>query len=94
MNYKAQLKGWAIDRAIEFKKIDPEANIFDLAGELIEYCYTPDKDMEGHISYLFELVRKLGDETKIDAIIGALDHIKEDMRRAEMMKNSSVVANA
>lgn len=84
MNYKAQLKGWCVDRAIEARKAGfdvPDALAY--AETLGDYCYVPDKDLDDHIAYLFDLVRAYADEQKIDAIIGTLDHIKSELVKTE-----------
>lgn len=89
MNYKSQLKGWAVDRIIETWKIFPPSqggNIVEMistqADALAEYAYVPREDLESTAKDLFELVRKSPpNESSIDALIGTLEHIKEDRRR-------------
>lgn len=85
MNYKSQLKGWAIDRIIEAKKagIEPEiVKLTDLqkaADDLAAYAYVPREDLESTAKDLFELVRNApAGESSVDALIGTLEHIKND----------------
>lgn len=88
MNYKAQLKGWCVDRAIEASKAGlVTGDILDYADKLSEYCYVADKDLDDHIAYTFELVRNYADEQKIDAIIGTLEHIKDDLVRNKAVEH-------
>lgn len=101
MNYKSQLKGWAVDRVIEFWKASPGGEfkgdfdkpesvvhvtpVRDLselkkqADDLAAYAYVPREDLESTAKDLFELVRNAGPgESSIDAMIGTLEHIKND----------------
>ena len=83
MNYKSQLKGWGIDRAIELAKANgskPDVGeITKLADELAAYAYVPREDLESTAKDLFELVRNApANEASIAALIGTLEHIKAD----------------
>lgn len=90
MNYKAQLKGWCVDRITELWKVTtpfsgqevPIRNLTELmrqADILADYAYVPSKDMEDTASYLFDLVRKSPPgEARINALIGTLEHIQSD----------------
>lgn len=85
MNYKSQLRGWAVDRVIELWKIAPEVlsyertlgKLQEQADNLSAYAYVPREDLESTAKDLFELVRNApANESSIDALIGTLDHIK------------------
>lgn len=86
MNYKSQLRGWAVDRVIEIKKANGIADVHlsleqlkHQADELAAYAYIPREDLESTAKDLFELVRNApANEASIDALIGTLEHIKND----------------
>jgi len=83
MNYKSQLKGWAIDRVIELAKANGSkptlGEVQKMATELADYCYVPREDLESTAKDLFELVRNAAaGESSVDALIGTLEHIKAD----------------
>lgn len=83
MNYKSQLRGWAIDRVIELAKANgskPDlTDIMEQAKDLAAYAYIVREDLESTAKDLFELVRNSKpNEASIDALIGTLEHIKQD----------------
>lgn len=85
MNYKSQLKGWAVDRVIELYKAEgklvgrPLDVLMKDADVLADYCYIPVKDLESHAEDLFELVRNAPEgEDRIDALLATLEKIKND----------------
>lgn len=94
MNYKSQLKGWAVDRVIEAKKagyylqitsptqMTDETTLEDLlkaADELSAYAYVPREDLESTAKELFELVRSApANESMVSALISTLDRIRLD----------------
>jgi len=85
MNYKSQLRGWAVDRAIEAHKsgamvLDGSYNkLIKAADDLLLYAYVAREDLESTAKYLFELVRNAEPgQASIDALIGTLEHIKQD----------------
>lgn len=83
MNYKSQLKGWAVDRAIEMYKaggITPDVDtVKGVAEKLVEYAYVEEEDLDNAAAYLFDRVRNApAGQSKIDALIGTLEHIKAD----------------
>ncbi len=91
MNYKSQLKGWAIDRVIELAKANGAksdlAAIMADADTLAAYAYVPREDMESTAKDLFELVRNAPPEqSSIEALIGTLEHIREDRIRNQVDK--------
>lgn len=91
MNYKSQLKGWAIDRIIEAKKagILPEiasmGELQNAATGLAAYAYVPREDLESTAKELFELIRIApAGQSSVDALIGTLEHIREDRIRQQI----------
>lgn len=83
MNYKSQLKGWAIDRVIELAKANgakPDLEtVKEQAEGLAAYAYEPSADLEATAKELFDLVRNApSGESKLDALLGTLEHIKND----------------
>lgn len=85
MNYKSQLKGWAVDRVIEAARAEALnlngtlTSIMETADQLAEYAYVPREDLESTAKDLFELVRNApSNESSIDALIGTLEHIRAD----------------
>lgn len=84
MNYKSQLKGWAVDRAIEHQKScaaygKTTEDLLAIADKLLAYAYIPREDLESTAKDLFELVRNAeSGQASIDALVGTLEHIKND----------------
>lgn len=83
MNYKSQLKGWAVDRVIEMYKaggVQPSLKtVMAEAEELAAYAYVESEALEDCAKTLFDLVRNApAGEAKIDALLGTLEHIKAD----------------
>ncbi len=84
MNYKSQLKAWAIDQVSKLSKESELAvgSIEDAivhAEKLLAYAYIPREDLESTAKDLFELVRNAPPgESSVDALIGTLEHIKAD----------------
>lgn len=90
MNYKSQLKGWAVDRVIEFYKVNGKPTLeikqgpsLDIlmadADKLSAYAYVPREDLESTAKELFELVRSApANESMVSALIGTLDRIRLD----------------
>lgn len=83
MNYKSQLKGWAVDRVIEMYKaggVQPSLKaVMADAVELAAFAYVDSEALEDCAKTMFDLVRKApAGEAKIDALLGTLEHIKAD----------------
>lgn len=83
MNYRAELKGWCLDRAIRICEVNgskPEmAEIMKMAESLADYAYVPNKDMHDTADYLFGLVRNAAPgEAKIAELMAALERIQND----------------
>lgn len=56
------------------------------ADTLVDYAYQASEDLDDHAKELFELLR--AEPEKIDAIIGALEHLKEDLGRVVKLKEA------
>lgn len=84
MNYKSQLNGWAVEMVIKAKDAgyDMGSNMADLLSnteKLVDYAFSPRKALESHIEEILDMVRSApANESKIDALIGTLEHIKQD----------------
>lgn len=87
MNYKSQLRGWAVDRVIELWKIAPEVlscerslgMLQEQADKLAAYAYVPREDLETTAKDLFDLVRNAApNESSADSLIATLEHIKHE----------------
>ncbi len=88
MNYKTELNGWATEMAIKARAAGMSiAEVIQATKELVDFAYTPRKDLEATAKDLFEMVRNApAGESKVDALIGTLEHIKEQ-RIAERIDN-------
>ncbi len=84
MNYKSQLKGWAVDRILSlWATTKPDMNdlgeLKKQADDLAAYAYVAREDLESTAKDMFELVRNApANESSIDALIGTLEHIRAD----------------
>lgn len=78
MNYKSQLKGWAIDRAIEIHKGQSASfdQIMATADKLLEYCYIADEDFHGTAKLLIGMAPDVELEN-LDHVIAALQVVQE-----------------
>lgn len=91
MNYASQLRGWAIDRTLELWKTTgfkgDMKELFSHADSIMEYAYIAREDLESTAKDLFDLIRNAPDgQSSVDALIGTLDHIKEDRVRQGLDK--------
>lgn len=98
MNYKSQLRGWAVDRVIELSKANESkpdlAAVKTQADDLAAYAYVPREDLDSTAKDLFELVRNAADgQAQIEALIGTLEHIQEDRMRNGLDKPPADVVN-
>lgn len=63
-DYRAKLKGWAIDRVIELRRannVSEALTLSDLkhqADELADYAYSPEEEFESLARQLSELIQK------------------------------------
>lgn len=89
MNYTSQLKGWAVDRLIEFYKSNQDYNqkgrpvprtldnLLDDATKLVGFCYVLEEDIN-------ELRNRLAD----------LEHNQETLNAIKMRPASNAQGNA
>lgn len=94
MNYKSQLKGWAIDRCIELARVASVAPSLEAlkaqADDLAAYAYVESEDLDDTAKALFDLVRHApAGESKVDALIGTLEHIKDERIRQGLEKDET-----
>lgn len=83
MNYKTELNGWATEMAIKAKAAGMTiAEVIESTKELVEFAFTPHKEYKDALEYFFEIVRNApSGQANIDALIGTLEHIREDRIR-------------
>lgn len=83
MNYKAELRGFALDRAIRIAELSDDAvnyaGIVNTAEDIVEYLYIPDKDIKSHLETIVPLIIKGGDIEKLDGLILELQQIRAEM---------------
>lgn len=90
MNYKSQLKGWAVDRAIELFKIGYLGGSFigreslqeleKCADQLVTYAYVLEEDIGATAKSFLELLRQAPDDQDtaglVAMMIGALQDVQ------------------
>lgn len=88
MNYKSQLKGWAVDRIIELQKVSAAgiATTDDLireADKLAQFAYVLDEDLDSTAKQFLELLRQAPDDADTAGLIAnmivTLDNIQGQM---------------
>ncbi len=83
MNYKSELRGFALDRAIRIAEVAQNKeytdNIFANANAIVDYIYIPEKDIKSHLDTLMPLIVQSGDIERIDALILDLQQIRAEM---------------
>jgi len=85
MNYKAELRGFAVDRSLRLAEIAGDKNInFDsikvTAEKIVDYLYIPEKDIQSHLESVMPLIRKCGEADKITALIAELQQVEAEIR--------------
>lgn len=85
MNYKAELRGFALDRAIRMKEVGAATceSIIEQADKIVDYIYIADKDIKSHIDTLVPLIVQSGDIEKLDTFILELQQIRAEMATKE-----------
>lgn len=79
MNYRTQLNAWALEMAIKAELFTNEDELLKTTQRFVDFTYNPTKDKDDHIKDFFEFVRNSDPgEAQIDALIGTLEHIKQD----------------
>ncbi len=83
MNYKAELRGFALDRAIKAAELTGVAvRLSDLksdADEIVDYLYIPEKDIDSHLQTLMPLIAKANDIEKLRDLILQLQQFEAEM---------------
>jgi hypothetical protein len=83
MNYKAELRGFALDRATEVAKFgDKDKSIKEImadADELVDYLYIPDKDLESHIQSISKLIQESGNVEIVKKLLLELQQIEAEI---------------
>ncbi len=86
MNYKSQLKGWAVDRVIEFCKATESNVLFEevmtKADELAAYAYVAEEDFQTTAKSLIELAPEATVE-QLEHLIAALQMVQEQSQARE-----------
>lgn len=90
--YGSQLKGWAIDRALELAKAnntDPSVaeiytpqEIIAKAMEFIEFAYSPDEDFRNAVARMIEVLKASAVDDallKVRELLAELQYIEEDL---------------
>ncbi len=82
MNYKAELRGFALDRATRLAEIAKElpACIFAEADKIVEYLYIAEKDIKGLLEAALPLIVQSGDIDKISGLILELQQIEAEVK--------------
>ena len=80
-NYKAELRGFALDRAIRAAEINKAlpADIFAEADKIVDYLYIQDKDIESHLQALLPMIMQSGSVEKLSELILHLEQFKAEM---------------
>jgi len=77
MNYKAELRGFALDRAIKLNEGQNRqlTAIQADADAIVEYLYIAEKDIESHVKTLIDLIVEGKETDKLKAFILELQQI-------------------
>lgn len=81
MNYKAELRGFALDRATQIAKLSDGATFKDvkkMADEIVEYLYLPEKDLKSHIESISKLIQETGDFEIVETLLLELNQLKAE----------------
>ena len=81
MNYKSELRGFALDRAIKMLEGQSKSmvEIQDTADAIVEYLYIGEKDIESHVKTLVDLIGQGREIDKLKAFIVELQQILAEM---------------
>lgn len=93
MNYKSQLKGWAVDRIIEWMKASGEklnmAQLQTQADALAAYAYDDEGDFNDAIGRVTKFLKSSPDaKEKCEQLIAELSYIQEDIERQTALRMS------
>jgi hypothetical protein len=93
MNYKAELRGFALDRALRIAEINKNCSGLDdlisAADTIVEYIYISDKDIDSHLSTVIPLIVASNNIDRIEALILELQQIKAELE-ARNSRNEGV----
>jgi|TARA_B110000503_G_scaffold6629_1_gene9065 hypothetical protein len=81
MNYKSELRGFALDRAIKLNEGQNKdlAAIRTDADSIVDYLYIAEKDIESHVKTLVDLIGQGREMDKLKAFIVELQQILAEM---------------
>lgn len=81
MNYKAELRGFALDRAIRMAEVAQElpVDIFADAEKIVEYLYIAEKDIKSHLETIVPMIAQAGDIERLTDLILQLQQLKAEM---------------
>ena len=83
MNYRAELRAHGFDRALKFNADNKSGltfeQIVELAEEIGDYLYIPEKDIDSHLKTLLPLIVQANDLEKTDNLILELQQIRAEM---------------
>ncbi len=84
MNYKAELRGFGLDRRLRLAEINKETlteeELFAGVDKIVEYLYIPEKDVKSLIEAALPLIVQMGDLDKISGLILELQQIEAEMK--------------
>ncbi len=75
MNYKAELRGFALDRAIRIAEVAKAVpgDLFAEAEKIADYLYVAEKDLVSHLDTLFPLIKNTTEAAEtIDKLINLI----------------------
>ena len=83
MNYKSQLRGWAVDRVIELARVTKHplsiSELKEKADEIAAYAYVAREDLESTARDLFDLIKQAPDgKSGIDGLLATLEHLRNE----------------
>lgn len=82
MNYKAELRGFCVDRATKILEggADPFSidDVLKAAEQLVDYLYIPEKDIKALLETVIPLIIQSDDMEKLDNLILELQQIKAE----------------
>lgn len=83
MNYKAELRGFALDRAVRIAEVYgvqmDSGTVFEQADKIVEYLYIPEKDIKSLLDAVVPLIVQSGDLEKISGLILELQQLRAEM---------------
>lgn len=65
MKYEAQLKTWALEKALEYQRQPDEKPLEEFADQLYKYAYSPDLDLLDSFKHSLGLLGEVGNAKDI-----------------------------